>query len=141
MNFFAIYSAVVSLCQRTNFQCDNSPTFVLQNSVPIARNFAVQRLANCHSENLFFDRVTHRFIYLILLFTDGLQDLDPIKIFNRLPDRNGSIRGESVSKLVSCTTPFHKDCPTKMQYPILYSYLLNKMGLYFLDTQYTEPIN
>ena len=38
---------MVSLCQRTNCQCDNSPTFVLHNSVSVTPNFALQRLANC----------------------------------------------------------------------------------------------
>ena len=45
------FIAVVSLCQRTNCQCDNSPTFVLQNFVLVARNFAVQRLTNCHIDS------------------------------------------------------------------------------------------
>ena len=49
--------AVVLLCQRTNCKCDNLPTFVLQNSGSVTRNFAVQMLANCYIDSLFFERV------------------------------------------------------------------------------------
>ena len=51
--------AMVSLCQ-----CDNSPTFVLQNSVSVARKFAVQRLANCHIDSLFCDKVKPSLLYV-----------------------------------------------------------------------------
>ena len=50
--------ALVSLCQRTNCNCDNSPTLVLQNLVSVARHFAVQKLVkNCDIDSLFFDKV------------------------------------------------------------------------------------
>ena len=48
---------MVSLCQRTNCQCVNSPTFVLHNSVSVTQNCAVQRLANCPMNSFFFDKV------------------------------------------------------------------------------------
>ena len=51
------FDAVVLLFQSTNFQCVNSPIFVLHNSASVARNFAVQRLANCHIDSLYFDKV------------------------------------------------------------------------------------
>ena len=55
---FSLLSEVVfSLCQSTNCQCDNSPTFVLQNSEFHRQNFAVQRLANCQIDSLYFDKV------------------------------------------------------------------------------------
>ena len=59
------YFGVVSLCQGTNCQCDNSPTFVLQNSELPKQNFAVQRLANCYNcDNLIFDKVICLLLFL-----------------------------------------------------------------------------
>ena len=60
----ALKYAVVSLCQRRNCSWDNSPTFVLHNSVLPRQNCEVQRLANWHIDSLFFDKVKPSLKYL-----------------------------------------------------------------------------
>ena len=55
---------------KNKLQCDNSPTFVLQNSELARQNCGVQRLANCHIDSLFFGKVKSPQIDHIVIYVE-----------------------------------------------------------------------